>query len=52
MAGGAGGIFGVGKNESTEVKPKEVGVTYKNVGGADQAIAELQEIFQFLKTPD
>jgi cell division protease FtsH len=50
--GGAGGIFGVGKNKATEVKPEEVGVTYKDVGGADEAIAELQEIIQFLKTPE
>ena len=51
MAGGVGGIFGVGKNKATEVKAEEVGVTYKDVGGADEAIAELQEIIQFLKTP-
>ncbi len=51
-AGGAGGIFGIGKNKATEVKPEEVGVTYKDVGGADEAIAELQEIIQFLKTPE
>jgi hypothetical protein len=28
-----------------------VGVTFKEVGGADEAIGELQEIIQFLKTP-
>ena len=50
--GGAGGIFGVGKSKATEVKPEEVGVTFKDVGGADEAIAELQEIIQFLKTPE
>jgi cell division protease FtsH len=27
-------------------------VTYKDVGGADEAIAELREIIQFLKTPE
>ena len=46
-----GGIFGVGKSKATEVKPEEVGVTFKDVGGADEAIAELREIIQFLKTP-
>ncbi len=50
--GGFGGIFGVGKSKATEVKPEDVGVTYKDVGGADEAIAELQEIIQFLKTPE
>jgi cell division protease FtsH len=46
-----GGIFGVGKSKATEVRPEEVGVTFKDVGGADEAIGELQEIIQFLKTP-
>jgi cell division protease FtsH len=27
-------------------------VTYKDIGGSDEAIAELQEIIQFLKTPE
>jgi cell division protease FtsH len=55
MAGGgigAGGIFGVGKSKATEVKPETIGITFKDVGGADEAIAELQEIIQFLKTPE
>jgi len=51
-AGGLGGIFGVGKSKATEVKPEDVSVTYKDVGGADEAIVELQEIIQFLKTPE
>jgi len=55
MAGGgmgAGGIFGVGKSKATEVKPEAIGISFKDVGGADEAIAELQEIIQFLKTPE
>ena len=50
--GGPGGIFGVGKSKAIEVKPEDVTVTYKDVGGADEAIAELQEIIQFLKAPE
>lgn len=50
--GGLSGIFGVGKSKAIEVKPEDVTVTYKDVGGADEAIAELQEIMQFLKTPE
>ena len=50
--GGLGAIFGVGKSKATEVKAEDVGVTYKDVGGSDEAIAELQEIIQFLKTPE
>jgi cell division protease FtsH len=49
---GAAGIFGVGKSKATSVTAEEVGVTFKDVGGADEAIAELREIIQFLKTPD
>ena len=48
---GAGGILGVGKSKATEVRAADVGVTFKDVGGADEAIAELREIIQFLKTP-
>jgi cell division protease FtsH len=50
--GGPGGIFGVGKSKAIEVKPEDVTVTYKDVGGADEAIADLQEIIQFLKAPE
>ncbi|MGA2170999.1 MAG: ATP-dependent zinc metalloprotease FtsH [Terracidiphilus sp.] len=50
--GGLGGIFGVGKSKAIAVKPEDVTVTYKDVGGADEAIAELQEIIQFLKAPE
>jgi cell division protease FtsH len=50
--GAGGGIFGVGKSKATKVEPEQVGVTFKDVGGADEAIAELQEIIQFLKTPE
>ena len=46
-----GGIFGVGRSKATEVKPEQVGVTFKDVGGADEAIAELREIIEFLKAP-
>jgi len=49
---GAGSIFGVGKSKAIEVKPEDVTVTYKDVGGADEAIAELQETVQFLKSPE
>jgi len=53
-AAGAGGfgIFGVGKSKAIEVRPEDVKVTYKDVGGADEAIAELREIIQFLKEPE
>jgi cell division protease FtsH len=49
---GIGGMFGVGKSKATEVKSEAIGITYKDVGGADEAITELQEIIQFLKAPE
>jgi cell division protease FtsH len=52
VRGASGGIFGVGKSKATKVEPEQVGVTFKDVGGVDEAIAELQEIIQFLKTPE
>ncbi len=52
MGTGSSGIFGVGKSKATEVKPETIGITYKDVGGADEAIAELQETIQFLKAPE
>jgi cell division protease FtsH len=51
-AGMGAGIFGVGKSKATVVKPEDITITYKDVGGADEAIADLQEIIQFLKTPE
>ena len=53
MGGGAmGGMFGVGKSKATEVKPETIGITFKDVGGVDEAITELQEVIQFLKAPE
>jgi len=50
--GGLGNIFGVSKSRALQVKPEDVKVTYKDVGGADEAITDLQEIIQFLKEPE
>jgi cell division protease FtsH len=46
-----GGLLGVGRSKAVEVKGEQIGVTFKDVGGADEAIGELQEIIQFLKSP-
>ena len=34
----------IGQSKATEVKPEDVNVTFKDVGGADEAIEELQDI--------
>jgi cell division protease FtsH len=48
---GGGGVLGVGRSKAIVVKPEQVGVTFKDVGGADEAIAELAEIIGFLMAP-
>ena len=50
--GGMANVFGIGKSKATQVTAEAVSVTFKDVGGADEAIGELQEIIQFLKTPE
>jgi cell division protease FtsH len=51
-AGGTRGVFSFGKSKArlqTDTKNK---VTFKDVAGADEAKEELQEIIEFLKSPD
>jgi cell division protease FtsH len=50
--GGLGSLVGMDKGRAAEVKPADVSVTFKDVGGADEAITELQEIIQFLTAPE
>lgn len=50
--GMGGSIMGVSKSKATEVQPESMGITFADVGGADEAINELREIIQFLKTPE
>ncbi|MGB9029894.1 MAG: ATP-dependent zinc metalloprotease FtsH, partial [Acidobacteriaceae bacterium] len=51
-SGGFLGALGVGRSKAIEVKPEDVNVTYKDVGGADEAIADLQEVIEYLKEPE
>jgi cell division protease FtsH len=52
LSAGNAGPFAVGRSKASVVKPADVGVTFADVGGADEAIEELREIIQFLKTPE
>ena len=54
MKGGAGGgssIFSMGKSKARVIKGEQSGITFKDVGGADEAVVELGEITEFLRDP-
>lgn len=55
MQGGAGGtagsLFSFGKSKARVVQGEQTGVTFKDVGGADEAITELREVTEYLKNP-
>lgn len=49
--GGGSGIFSMGKSKARVIKGEQSGVTFKEVGGAGEAVVELREITEFLKDP-
>jgi len=55
MKGGAGGmgggLFSFGKSKARTIRGEQTGVTFKDVGGAGEAAADLQEVIEFLKNP-
>ncbi len=50
-ANAMGGIFSFGKSKARSVMGEQTGVTFKDVGGAGEAITELKEVTEFLKNP-
>jgi cell division protease FtsH len=51
-AGGLGGLGNFGRSQARRVDPQTIRVTFDDVAGIDEAKAELNEIVDFLKTPD
>lgn len=47
-----GGFMAIGKSKAKIYMEKEVKVSFTDVAGVDEAKAELQEVIEFLKTPE
>ncbi len=50
-ANSMGGIFSFGKSKARVKMGEQTGVTFKDVGGAGEAIIDLKEVTEFLKNP-
>ncbi len=53
MGGGiGGGIFSFSKSKARITEGEQSGVTFEDIGGAGEAVTDLQEITEFLKNPE
>jgi cell division protease FtsH len=52
MREGQGSFMAVGKSKAKVYVEKDVGVTFADVAGVDEAKEELSEVIEFLKTPE
>ncbi len=50
-ASSMGNIFSFGKSKARVITGEQTGVTFKDVGGAGEAITDLKEVTEFLKNP-
>jgi cell division protease FtsH len=51
--GGIGsGLFSFGKSKARLTEGEQSGVTFEDIGGAGEAVTDLREITEFLKSPD
>ncbi len=52
LGGGSGGLMSIGKSKAKVYMEKGTGITFADVAGIDEAKEELQEIVEFLRTPE
>ncbi|MEN6405600.1 MAG: ATP-dependent zinc metalloprotease FtsH [Thermoguttaceae bacterium] len=50
--GGAGSAMAFGRSRGKLIAQEDVGVTYNDVAGIDEAVDELREVVDFLRTPE
>ncbi len=50
--GGAGSAMAFGRSKGKLYAQEEMGVTFRNVAGVNEAVDELREVVDFLKTPE
>ena len=50
--GGAGSPMAFGRSRGRMYAQEDIGVTFDDVAGIDEAVDELREVVEFLKTPD
>jgi cell division protease FtsH len=50
-AGSMGSVFSFGKSKARVIQGEQTGVTFKDVGGAGEAVTDLKEVTEFLKNP-
>jgi cell division protease FtsH len=49
--GSGAGVMSIGKSKAREIAGEMTGVTFRDVGGADEVATEVKEIIAFLKDP-
>lgn len=50
--GGAGSAMAFGRSRGKLIAHEDVGITFNDVAGIDEAVDELREVVEFLKTPE